>query len=101
MLTAEDKAVGWHHRLNGSESEQTLGDGERQRSLVCCSPRGHKESDMTELLTVLYLNQENAPEGTKKSQIHREGTLVDARARGWGVRRGNEDLVFNGDRVSA
>ena len=50
MLTAEDKAVGWHHRLNRSESEQTLGDGERQRSLVCCSPRGHKESDMTERL---------------------------------------------------
>ena len=36
--------------LNGHESEQTLGDSEGQRSLVCCSPRGHKESDMTEQL---------------------------------------------------
>ena len=42
--------VGWHHRLNGHEFEQTQGDGEGQRSSVCGSPRGHKESDMTELL---------------------------------------------------
>ena len=39
--------AGWHHRLNGHEFEETLGDGEGQRSLVCCSPRGCKESDMT------------------------------------------------------
>ena len=38
--------VGWHHWLNGHEFEQTLADG-GQRSLVCCSPRGRKESDMT------------------------------------------------------
>ena len=44
----EDKMVGWHHQLNGHESEQTLGDSEGQGSLMCCSPRGHKESDMTE-----------------------------------------------------
>ena len=39
--------LGWHHRLNGHEFEQTLGDGEGQGSLVCCYPRGHKESDMS------------------------------------------------------
>ena len=44
----EDEMVGWHHQLNGQEFEQTLGDGERQGSLVCGSPWGHKESDMTE-----------------------------------------------------
>ena len=43
----EDKMVGWHHRLNGHEFEQTLGDGEGQGSLVCCSACGHKESYMT------------------------------------------------------
>ena len=37
--------VGWHHRLSRPELEQTLGDGEGQGSLACCSPRGHKESD--------------------------------------------------------
>ena len=30
----EDEMVGWHHRLNGRESEQTLGDGEGQGSLL-------------------------------------------------------------------
>ena len=42
--------VGWPHRLNGHEFEQTLGDGERQGTLACCSPRGCKESDTTEPL---------------------------------------------------
>ena len=40
--------VGWHHRLNGHEFEQVPGDGKGQGSLVCCSPWGHKESDMNE-----------------------------------------------------
>ena len=31
----EDETVGWHHRLNGQEFEQTLGDGEGQGSLAC------------------------------------------------------------------
>ena len=42
--------VGWHHRLEGNEFEQALGDGEKQGSLACCSPWGHKELDMTERL---------------------------------------------------
>ena len=41
----EDEMVGWHHRLNRHEFEQTLGDSEGQGSLECCSPWGHKESD--------------------------------------------------------
>ena len=43
----EDEMVGWHHRLNGHEFEQSLGDGEGLGSLVFCSPLGHKEMDMT------------------------------------------------------
>ena len=42
--------VGWHHQLNGHEFEQTPGDSEGQGSLVCCSPWGCKELDMTEQL---------------------------------------------------
>ena len=42
--------IGWHHWLNGSEFEQAPGDGERQGSLVFCSPCGHKKSDTTEQL---------------------------------------------------
>ena len=43
----EDKMVGWDHQLKGHEFEQTPGDSEGQGSLACCSPRGHKELDMT------------------------------------------------------
>ena len=46
----EDEMAGRHHGLNGHESEETLGNGEGQGSLVCCNPWGHKESDMTEQL---------------------------------------------------
>ena len=46
----EKETVGWHHRLNGLEFEHTPGDGEGQGSLICCSPWGWKESDMTEQL---------------------------------------------------
>ena len=44
----EDEMVGWHHQLNGHEFGQTLGDGEGQGSLACCSLQGCKESDTTE-----------------------------------------------------
>ena len=43
----EDEMVGWHHRLNRREFEQTQGDSEGQGSLACCSPWGCKESDRT------------------------------------------------------
>ena len=46
----EDEMVGWHHRLNGHEFEQTLGVGDGQGGLACCSPRSHKESDTTKQL---------------------------------------------------
>ena len=46
----KDEIVGWHHLLEGHESEQTLGDSEGQGSLACCSPWGHKELDATEQL---------------------------------------------------
>ena len=44
----EDETVGWHHRLDEHEFEQAPGIGDRQGSLVCCSPWGLKESDTTE-----------------------------------------------------
>ena len=40
--------VGWNHRLNGYEFEQSPGDGEGPGSLVCCSSCSRKELDMTE-----------------------------------------------------
>ena len=47
---SEDEMVGWHHQLDGHESEQALGVGDGQEGLVCCSPWGRKESDTTEQL---------------------------------------------------
>ena len=41
-------------------SEQALGDGEGQGSPACCSPWGHKESDMTERLNNNKLEKEMA-----------------------------------------
>ena len=44
----EDEMVGWHHWLNGHESEQALGIGDGQGSLACYSPWSQKESDTGE-----------------------------------------------------
>ena len=44
MTEDEDEMTGWyHHQLKEHEFEQTLGDGEGQGILACCSPWGHKE----------------------------------------------------------
>ena len=43
----ENEMIGWHHRLNGHEFDQSLGTGVGQRCLACFSPWGHKESDAT------------------------------------------------------
>ena len=42
--------VSWHHQLDGHEFEQAPGIGDGQAGLVCCSPSGHKESNMTQQL---------------------------------------------------
>ena len=73
--------VGWHHRLNGHEFEQTPGDGEGQGSRTCRSPWGPKESDTTEQLSnsshhltpvrmaiIKNLQQTNAGEDVEKRE---------------------------------
>ena len=64
----EDKMVGWHHRLNEHELEQTLGDGEGQGSLVCCPPRGHKELTMNEQLNTQIKERKKIPATEKGKQ---------------------------------
>ena len=46
----EDEMVGWHHQLDGHESEQAPGVGDGQGIQLCCSPWGRKESNTTEQL---------------------------------------------------
>ena len=45
-----NERIGWHHKLNGHEFEQSPGDGEGQGSLVCGSPWGRQELETTEWL---------------------------------------------------
>ena len=54
--TTEDEMAGWHHGLDGRESEWTPGVGDGQGGLVCCDPWGCKESDTTEQLNWTELN---------------------------------------------
>ena len=52
----EDEMAGWHHWLDGRESEWTPGVGDGEGGLVCCDSWGHKESDTTERLNRNELN---------------------------------------------
>ena len=57
--TTEGGVVGWHHRLDGHESERAPGAGDEQGGLACCGPWGHRESDTAERLnnsTTSYLS---------------------------------------------
>ena len=67
----EDEMTGWHHRLNGREFEQTLGDSEGQGSLVCCSPWGRRELDVTEQLN----NNQKCKERTKPRRVGSIGRI--------------------------
>ena len=53
----QDEMVGWHHRLNGHEFGWTLGVGDEQGSLACCSLWGCKELDMTEQLNWTHFSR--------------------------------------------
>ena len=64
--TTEDEMSGWYHQLNEHEFEQTLGDGEGQGSLACCSPCGCKKSYTTKGLdnnnnTLVVSNAKSCP----------------------------------------
>ena len=59
--TTEDEMAGWHHWLDGRESEWTRGVGVGQRGLACCDSWGHKESDTTEQLNWTELNWTESP----------------------------------------
>ena len=52
--TIEDEMAGWHHRLDGCESEWTPGFGDGQGGLACCDSWGRKESDSTDKAEVIW-----------------------------------------------
>ena len=53
---AVDEMFGWHHPFDGHEFEQTLGVGDGQESLVCCSLWVHKVLDTTKQLNLNEMN---------------------------------------------
>ena len=65
--TTEDEMAGWHHWLDGCESEWTPGVGDGQGGLACCDSWGRKESDMTERLNWTELNETPYTNSTQKS----------------------------------
>ena len=54
--TTKDEMAGWHHRLDGRESEWTTGVGDGQGGLACCDSWGRRESDTTQQLKWTELN---------------------------------------------
>ena len=62
--TTEDEMAGWHHQLNGRESEWTPGVGDEQGNLVCCNSWGHKESDTSERLNWTEIHFRLLTDGT-------------------------------------
>ena len=60
----EDEMVGWHHRHDGHEFEQTPGEGKGQGNLACCTPWGRQGLDATERL--------NSNKSTARNQCPRK-----------------------------
>ena len=68
----EDEMVGWHHGLNGHGFGWTLGVGDGQRGLLCCSSWGYNESDTTEQLNwtaTSKISSNHATSSKTQSQI--------------------------------
>ena len=82
----EEEMVGWHHRLNGHEFAQALGDSDGQGSPACCSPWGCKESDMTEQLNN---NQERGKAPVEWKKFTAANTKM-TRTRTWSQAKGSE-----------
>ena len=94
--TTEDEMVGWHHRLDGHEFEQTLGDGEGQGSLACCSQWDRKDSDTTE-----WLNNNNSYHMSSKGKFWKLPGATANRL-GWTTGIGNGNVLKQdcGDQIT-
>ena len=72
----EDETVGWHLGLDGHEFVWTLGVGDRQVGLICCSPWGCKESYMIEWLNWTELNWYPTKFGSLENSKRRQEGLL-------------------------
>ena len=83
--------VGWYHWLNRHEFEQTLGDGEGQESLTCCSPWGHEKSDMTEQLNNNNIQKTKTMASDPITSCQIDGKTVETVS----------DFIFLGSKITA
>ena len=67
--TTEDEMAGWHHWLDGRESEWTPGVGDGQGGLACCNSWGRKESDTTERLNWTELKSQMPKSQSTKTSL--------------------------------
>ena len=70
--TTEDEMAGWHHWLDGRESEWTPGVCDGQGGLACCDSWGRKESDTTERLNWTELKGSRILEVLHSNTIHQD-----------------------------
>ena len=82
--TTEDEMVGWHHRLNRHEFEQTPRVGDGQGGLVCCSPWGRKELDTTEQLN--WIGKRGDAETSEEQPGHNSVVLRQGSGSPQGIR---------------
>ena len=90
--------AGWHHRLDGHESEWTLGVGDGQEGLACCDSWGLKESDTTERLnwTEKYLGQIGVENMTYSVAVYsRFAMQYQSISEKFSVKTGSEYLLFD------
>ena len=91
--TTEDEMVGWHHWLDGHGFGWTLGVGDGQGGLACCSSWGRKELDMTEPLNWTEGNRSigrNRPSITEPWESEPELDRISVRPSfqgSWGLQR--------------
>ena len=72
---SDNETAGRNHQCNEHELGQTLGDGEGQEGLACCSPWGHKESDTLGDWTTATLSERGTRHGSNLSPESMEHTL--------------------------
>ena len=68
----EGEVVAWHHQFNGHEFEQTPRDSERQGSLACYSPWGHRGLDTTERLKSNNSEKGRVPLAEEENRLYRQ-----------------------------
>ena len=67
---SEDEMAGWYHWCSEDDLQQIPGDGEGKGGLVCCSPWGRKELDVTGWLNNNMINPQQTLFSMVKSWKH-------------------------------